>query len=43
MAQAIRAVVGGGIYIDRYSLETVRSSSRGSVPEMIEVLSQREQ
>jgi DNA-binding NarL/FixJ family response regulator len=43
MVQAIRAVVGGGVYIDRHSLEALRSSSRGSVPEIVEPLSQREQ
>jgi len=43
MVQAIRAVVGGGIYLDHLSLEALRSSSRDSAPEPIEPLSQREQ
>ena len=43
MVQAIRAVVGGGLYIDRLSVEALRCSSRGSGPELLEPLSRREQ
>jgi DNA-binding NarL/FixJ family response regulator len=43
MVQAIRAVVGGGLYLDGLSVEALRSSNRGSAPEPIEPLSPREQ
>jgi DNA-binding NarL/FixJ family response regulator len=43
MVQAIRAVVGGGLYIDRRNIEALRSSDRGSGPAPLEPLSQREQ
>lgn len=43
MVQAIRAVVGGGIYLDSLSVEALRTSRRGSAPKPIEPLSPREQ
>jgi len=42
MVQAIRAVVGGGVYIDPFTLGALRSSSRGAGAEPVEPLSQRE-
>ena len=42
MINAIRAVVGGGIYFDQVTVGALRSSRRGDAPEPIEPLSQRE-
>jgi DNA-binding NarL/FixJ family response regulator len=43
MVDAIRAVVGGGIYADALGVEALRSISRGDGPELLETLSGREQ
>ena len=43
MVEAIRAVVGGGIYADRLGVEALRATSRGEGPEPLEALSAREQ
>jgi DNA-binding NarL/FixJ family response regulator len=42
MVDAIRAVVGGGIYADRLGVEALRATSRGEGPEPLEALSERE-
>jgi len=42
MVDAIRAVVGGGIYADRLGVEALRATSRGEGPEPLEALSARE-
>lgn len=42
MVDAIRAVVGGGIYADRLGVEALRSTSRGDGPEPIDPLTGRE-
>lgn len=42
MVDAIRAVVGGGIYADSLAVEALRASSRGEGPEPLEALSERE-
>ncbi|MFM8545159.1 MAG: LuxR C-terminal-related transcriptional regulator, partial [Vulcanococcus sp.] len=43
MVDAIRAVIGGGIYIDRLGVEALRATSRGAGPEPVEALTSREQ
>lgn len=43
MVDAIRAVVGGGIYADALGVNALRSTSRGDGPEPLEALSAREQ
>ena len=43
MVDAIRAVVGGGIYADRLGVEALRATGRGEGPEPLEALSAREQ
>lgn len=43
MVNAIRAVIGGGIYADELGVDALRSTSRGEGPEPLEALSDREQ
>lgn len=43
MVDAIRAVVGGGIYADKLGVEALRSTNRGTSPDPLEALSEREQ
>jgi DNA-binding NarL/FixJ family response regulator len=43
MVDAIRAVIGGGIYADALGVDALRSTSRGDGPEPLEALSGREQ
>lgn len=42
MLEAIRAVIGGGVYADRLGVEALRTTSRGRGPEPLEPLSARE-
>ena len=43
MVDAIRAVIGGGIYADVLGVDALRATSRGDGPEPLEALSEREQ
>jgi DNA-binding NarL/FixJ family response regulator len=43
MVDAIRAVIGGGIYTDALGVDALRATSRGDGPEPLETLSEREQ
>lgn len=43
MVEAIRAVIGGGIYIDQLGVEALRATSRGEGPPPIDALTRREQ
>ena len=43
MVDAIRAVIGGGIYADELGVDALRATSRGEGPEPLEALSEREQ
>lgn len=43
MVDAIRAVIGGGIYADAHAVDALRSTSRGDGPVPLEALSAREQ
>ena len=42
MVDAIRAVIGGGIYADALGVDALRATSRGDGPEPLEALSERE-
>jgi DNA-binding NarL/FixJ family response regulator len=43
MVDAIRAVIGGGIYADALGVEALRSTRRGEGPEPLDALTSREQ
>lgn len=43
MVDAIRAVVGGGVYADKLGTEALRATHRGEGPDPLEALSEREQ